>query len=136
MKQKKKRSVCLLISAILGVLYAIYLVSYFTGAAGSAGDTTTTVGVGLAAALVMPHMVSTALAAIFNILGWVMNHRGFALTGAILYTVALALFPMYFMFVIVQAVLSYVGFARLKKIIAANAAPALASTMPTAEKEE
>lgn len=49
-----------------------------------------------------------------------MNKRGFALTGAILYTVALVLFPVYFMFVIVQMVLSYVGFAKLKKIIDAN----------------
>ena len=54
------------------------------------------------------------------ILGWAMNKRGFALTGAILYTVALVLFPVYFMFVIVQMVLSYVGFATLKKIIDAN----------------
>ena len=50
-----------------------------------------------------------------------MNKRGFALTGAILYTVALVLMPLYFMFVIIQMILSYVGFAKLKTIIAANA---------------
>lgn len=125
MKQKQKKSVCLLISWILGVLYAIYLVGYFGGAVGTAGSSSEALGAGIATALVMPHMVCAVLAAIFNVLGWAMNHRAFALVGAILYTVALALFPMYFMFVIVQMVLSYIGFAKLKKIKAANAAPAV-----------
>ena len=66
-------------------------------------------------ALVMPHMVLTVLATIFNILGWAMNKRGFALTGAILYAVAIVTMPIYFFFVIVQMVLSFVGFAKLKK---------------------
>ncbi len=123
-KQKKKRSICLLISAILGVVYAIYLVSYFGGSVGTAGSSSEALGAGLATALVMPHMVCAALAAVFNVLGWAMNHRAFALVGAILYTVALVLFPMYFMFVVVQMILSYIGFAQLKKIKAANAAQA------------
>ena len=44
-----------------------------------------------------------------------MCKRGFALTGAILYAVSMVLFPMYFFFVIVQMILSFVGFAKLKK---------------------
>jgi len=62
----------------------------------------------------MPHMICAVLAAIFNMLGWSMNSRGFALTGAILYAVAAVMFPLYAMFVLVQMVLSFVGFARLK----------------------
>ena len=46
---------------------------------------------------------------------WAMCKRGFALTGAILYAVSMVLFPMYFFFVIVQMILSFVGFAKLKK---------------------
>ena len=65
---------------------------------------------------------SQIFAVIFNVLGWAMNKRGFALTGAILYTVALVLMPLYFMFVIIQMILSYVGFAKLKTIIADNTA--------------
>lgn len=49
-------------------------------------------------------------------LAWAMNKRGFALTGGILFAVAMALFPLYFMFVIVQLILAFVGFARLKQI--------------------
>lgn len=112
---KKKRSALLLISAILGVLYAVYIVSYFAGSSiGSSGAEA--IGVGIATALVIPHMLFAVLAAIFNVLGWSMSSRGFALTGAILYAVAAVMFPMYAMFVLIQMVLSFVGFARLKSL--------------------
>lgn len=112
---KKKKSVLLLIAAALGIIYAVYIVSYFTGANSSTGDTAEAIGAGIATALVMPHMVCACLAAVFNVIGWAMSHRGFALTGGILYAVAAAMFPVYAMFVIVQAVLSFIGFAKLKK---------------------
>ena len=110
-----KKSKCLLISWILGALYSIYVIAYFFGNTASQTDAAAALGAGLATALVMPHMVLTVLATIFNILGWAMNNRGFALTGAILYAVAIVTMPIYFFFVIVQMVLSFVGFAKLKK---------------------
>lgn len=112
--EEKKKSVLLLISAILGVLYAIYSVSYWASANSGNADAFTAIGAGIATVLVMPHMICAVLAAIFNVLGWAMSSRGFALTGAILYAVAAALFPVYAMFVLVQMILSFVGFARLK----------------------
>lgn len=115
-----KRSKCLLVSGILGVIYSVYLISYFVGQNSAQSDVASAIGVGIATILVMPHMICTILATIFNVLGWAMNKRGFALTGAILYAVAMVVFPMYFFFVIVQMILSFVGFAKLKKIIAKN----------------
>lgn len=112
---KEKISKCLLISLIIGVAYLIYSISYWTGAAGSGAGTAEQIGSGIATALVMPHLIFTALAVFFNALGLFLKKRGFALTGAILYTVALVLFPMYFMFVIVEMILSYIGFAKMKK---------------------
>jgi len=112
---KQKLSKCLLISFILGVLYLIYSATYWSGTVGSGTSTAEQIGSGLATAIVMPHLVFTALAVIFNALGLFMRKRGFALTGAILYTVALVLFPVYFMFVVIQMILSYVGFAKMKK---------------------
>ncbi len=110
----KKKSVLLLISAILGVLYAIYSIAYWNGAlSGMSGAEA--IGAGIATVLVMPHVICAVLAAIFNILGWAMSSRGFALTGAILYAVAAFLFPVYAMFVLIQMILSFVGFAKLKK---------------------
>jgi hypothetical protein len=119
MKAKKKRSVLLLISAVIGIAYILYSISYWTGA-NSGVDGAEAVGAGIATALVFPHLICTGLAVIFTILGWSMNHRGFALTGAILYAVAMILFPLYFFFVLIEMVLSFVGFAKLKKIIAQN----------------
>ena len=121
---EKEKSACLLIAWILGAVYVLYLFSYFAGANANTTDAAEAIGAGIATALVMPHMIVTLLAVIFNILGWAMNKRGFALTGGILYAVAMVLFPLYFFFVIVQMILSFVGFARLKKL---NSAPAFAA---------
>lgn len=116
----KKRSVLLLISAIIGVAYMAYSIWYWGGSNLNITSDIEAVGTGLATALVFPHLLCTGLAVIFNILGWVMNHRGFALTGGILYAVAMVLFPMYFMFTLIEMILSFVGFARLKKLNAAQ----------------
>ena len=113
--EKKKLSKLLLISFIIGVLYLIYSAFYWSGAATSGANTAEQIGSGIATALVMPHLVMTVLAVIFNALGLFMHKRGFALTGAILYTIAIVLFPVYFMFVIVEMILSYIGFAKMKK---------------------
>ena len=113
--EKKKLSKLLLVSLIIGVAYLVYSIVYWTGTAGSGLDDAEQIGTGIATALVMPHLICTALAVLFNALGLFMKKRGFALTGAILYTVALVLFPMYFMFVIIEMILSYIGFAKMKK---------------------
>lgn len=115
-KTKTKKSKCLLIAWILGAAYVLFLFSYFSGLNTNTTDTAEALGAGLATALVMPHMIVTLLAVIFNVLGWAMNKRGFALTGGILYAVAMVLFPLYLFFVIVQMILSFVGFANLKKL--------------------
>ena len=104
---KRKLSKCLLISFILGVLYLLYSIFYWSGAASSGASSAEQIGAGLATIIVMPHLICTAIAVVFNGLGLFMQKRGFALTGAILYTVALVLFPVYFMFVIIQMILSY-----------------------------
>ena len=110
-----KKSKLLLVSWILGALYSVYIVFYFFNSTASQADATAAIGAGIATMIVMPHMLCVILATLFNILGWAMNKRGFALTGAILYTVSIALFPLYFMFVIIQTILSFVGFAKMKK---------------------
>ena len=120
MAKKKKRSVCLLISAIHGIAYAIYLVVYFTGINVATTGSIEAISSGLATAMVMPHMVCVVVAAIFNILGWALNNRAFALVGGILYAVSMVFMFIYAFFVIVQMILSFVGFANLKKINAIN----------------
>jgi len=109
-----KKSKLLLVSWILSVAYLVYLIAYFTGAIGSTTDVEQA-GAAIAFVLVMPHAFILFLGLIFNVLGWAMNKRGFALTGAILYSVSMFLFIPYFFFVVIQTVLSYVAYAKMKK---------------------
>lgn len=112
---KSKHSKALLISGILGAIYSIYLICYFTGAIGGS-EGAEQVGAAMATALVTPHMILVVLATIFNWVGYFTNKRGFALTGGILYSVSGVMFLIYIMFVIPSIVLSFVGYANLKKI--------------------
>lgn len=113
--EKKKMNKLLLISFIIGAAYLIYSIFYWSGALTGAENDTELIGSGLATALVMPHLIASAVAVLFNAIGLFMRKRGFALAGAILYTVAMLLFPMYFMFVIIETILSYIGYAKMKK---------------------
>ena len=110
---KSKGKILMFIAAVLTIAYLIYSVSYWGTI--ETGSDAEAVGAGIAAALVLPHLVVTVIAFIFNALGFIMHHRGFALTSAILYAVAAVLFPAYFMFVIVQMILMFVAFARIPK---------------------
>ncbi len=111
-----KHSKTLLVSGILGALYAIYLISYFSGAITKSSGAAEQVGGAIATALVTPHMILVVLAVIFNWVAYFTNKRGFALTGGILYSVGGVLFLLYLPFVIPSLVLSFVGYAKLKKI--------------------
>lgn len=112
-----RKSILLLISAILGVLYGVYIVLHVlsSGSGSGAASAAEALGMGIAAALITPHMICAVLAAIFNVLGWILSSRGLALTGAILYAVSALLFPLYALFVLIQMILSFIGFARLKR---------------------
>ena len=75
-----KKSKLLLVAAILGTAYLIYLISYFTGAIGEEAVSGT-----IATALVTPHMVCVGIAAIFNWIGWAMSVRWGALVADLFY---------------------------------------------------
>ena len=116
MKSKKKRSITLIISAILGVAYSIYIISYFSNAMFGSDSTSEAIGGAIATALVTPHMVCVVIAAIFNVIACIGNKRAFALVGAILYCVGAVMFLLYAMFLIPSIILSFVGYAQLGKI--------------------
>lgn len=117
---KTKRSKALLISAILGIAYSIYLISHFAGATAST-EGAEQVGAAIATALVTPHMILVVLAAIFNAVAYFTNKRGFALTAGILYSIGGVVFLLYILFVVPSLVLSFVGYVNLKKINEHNA---------------
>jgi hypothetical protein len=115
-----KRSIALLIAAVIGLVYGIYIISYFVGTTANSSSGIEMVAVGIATALVLPHITCVLVALIFNIVGWAINKRGFALTAGILYSVAAVVFISYAFFVVPSIVLSFVGYAKLKKIIEFN----------------
>lgn len=111
---KKRLNVLLIISFVLGVAYLAYSLVYWSGAAAD-GSGSEQLGAAIASALVMPHLVCALVAVVFNGLALFMSKAAFALVAGILYAVAMVLFPMYFMFVLVQTVLCFVAYARMKK---------------------
>lgn len=105
---REKRNACIVISLIITMAYLAYCVYYwrYSGDASLSSQ----IGFNLAHALVMPHIVAVVLSFIFNWIGVILPNRWFILVGAILYVVAIILFPLYFMFVFLQVILSFVGF--------------------------
>ena len=104
---KVKGRVSGLLCMILTVAYAIYIVSYFSKA-GSAN-----LGGAIATAIVTPHMVCVAVAAIMTIIGFFGKARWAFLTAGILLVVAAVIFLTYAMLVVVQAVLAFIAYARM-----------------------
>lgn len=110
-----KRSKLLLVAGILGTLYLVYLITYFAGGLASSSSNTEVIAGGIATAVVMPHMVCVGIAVIFNWLGWAMKARWAALVAGILYAVSMVCMFIYAMFVVVQMILCFVAFAKMKK---------------------
>lgn len=110
----------MLISAVLGGLYTAYWVYHVLSIAASADGVWGAVGVAIGVGLIAPHLICAVLAFIFNTIAYASCNKWLALTGAILYTVAALVFIVYSPFVIIQAILSYVGFARMKTVAPAS----------------
>lgn len=113
-KKNEKRSICLLFSFILGAGYLVYLLYHFfvNGTIEALADSGwALLGTVIGQAMILPHTIAVLFAVILNGLGWGMKRKGMALAGAILYTAAIVAFPLYFPYVIVEMLLSYVGFA-------------------------
>lgn len=93
---------------LLTVLYALYIVSYFSQAG------TTNLGGAIATAIVTPHMVCVAIAAVMSIVGFFGKARWAFLTCGILLVVAAVVFLTYAMLVVVQAILAFIAYSRMR----------------------
>ena len=122
-KKRNKRSLALLISAILGLVFFVLLVStafnradeVLSKTATTAGEAGAQVGTAIGFALLVPQMATTGIAVILNAVGWGARVRGLALAGAILYCVAAVLMIINAPFLVPSIILSFVGYARLAK---------------------
>lgn len=109
-----KRSKLLLAAGIIGTLYLIYLITYFTDGMVSS-DGAAALGAGLAAALVTPHMVCVGVAAIFNWIAWGLKARWAALVAGIMYAISMLCMFMYAAFVALEMIFCFVAFAKMKQ---------------------
>lgn len=120
---KRTRSIPLMISFALGVIFLIVLISgTFSHADATLGKTAETMedvgiqlGTMIGAALMIPQMIAAGIAVILNGVGWLFGGHGFSLAGAILYCVAALLMIVNAPFLLPSIVLSFVGYAKLKK---------------------
>lgn len=113
--KKEKKNILLIISSILTIIYLVLSLTSVVKIGMNISSDMETAAMGIATILVFPHYFLTFLALIFNVLGIFTRKKGFVLTGAILYTVAMVSFPIYFFFVVTQMILSYIGYAQMKK---------------------
>ena len=110
-----KRSKILAVATVLATLYSVYLISYFFGGVSNA-EGAEAVGGAIATALVMPHMVTFLVGAVFGWIGVFFKKSWSALVAAILYAVATFMFLVYAMFGIPILILGFVGYVNQKKL--------------------
>jgi uncharacterized membrane protein (DUF485 family) len=121
--EKRKRSITLLISLVLGALFFIVLVcgtfsradSTLSRTANSMNDVGFQLGTMIGAALMIPQIIATGIAVILNGVGWGLRSSGFSLSGAIIYCVAAILMIINAPFLLPSIILSFVGYSKLKK---------------------
>lgn len=104
----------LLVAGILGTAYLVYLVSHFAGSMGAA-DQAEAVGGAMATAIATPHMICVGLAVVFNWLGFFGGYPWGALVAGILYSVSVLFMFIYAPFVLVQLILCFIAFGKMKK---------------------
>lgn len=113
------RSKILFVANTLASLYAIYLITYFSGATLNS-EGAEAVGSAIATALVMPHMIMFLIGAIFGWVGFCIKKGWAALVAAILYSVGTLFFLAYAMFGVPILVFGFIGYSKQKKLNSQN----------------
>ena len=114
-----RRSRLLLAACVIGTLSLILTVYYMISVTGNAlktDDAIQGLGTVLAMGLATPFAVAGGIATVFAWIGYGTLRRGFVLTAAILYSIAIVLLFVWFYLVIVQMILCYVSYARMKRM--------------------
>ena len=111
-----KRNKLLFISFILAITYMLYSVCYWFSCI-QTRNSLDILGSTLALKIILPHLVLSLLATIFNGVTLFLNNRNFALISSLFFLLALAVFPLYFIFVILQTTLCLIAFFKMKKVL-------------------
>lgn len=111
MIQKEKRSIALLFSWIIGIIYIIFLVVYIISKCNLRENIELTVE----AFLAIPHLILVLAAVIFSAVGWASKSSWASLTGAAMYAAAIAFFPLGVFFIAGAMATSLIGISRLSR---------------------
>jgi hypothetical protein len=112
-----KKNKIILASMVLGILYLLYLVTYFTGINTKPAGSSEAAGAAIATALILPHLSVIVLAVIFNSIAYFSSKRWAMITALVLYSVSGILFIPYILFLLPMIVLSAMGVNSLGKKI-------------------
>lgn len=110
----KRKNIWLLLAALIGTAYLIYILQYAFSAI-SSNDSNTALAASIATMMLIPHLILVLLAVIFNWLGFLFNIKWAALTAGICYGISMILFLYYFMFVIIEMIFCFIGYGKLNK---------------------
>lgn len=111
----KKRSVFLLLSAIVAILVLIYLYGYIADTMGAARGSASSIGVALGATITAPFRVAVGIGAAFAAVGWLFALAWAGLVAGIVFCVSMALLPAWLLFSVLPAALAFIGYARMRK---------------------
>ena len=111
------RSKVLFVSTIVAFLYTIYLIAYVSSAMSSAKDSAEALGVGIAAALLTPHMIMLAIGTLFSFIALLTKKSWAALVALILFIIGAIVFLLYIMFTLPIIILSIFGYTNQRKLV-------------------
>lgn len=108
MENKKNKHA--FISMVLGAVYMVYIISYLIGVIPYLPNNS-----GLPIALMIPHVICSGTALLFNIWGYFKNTAKGMLVAGILYAGSAVLLVPFFVFIPIRMILSFVAYAKIKK---------------------
>lgn len=117
------RNTLLLIAFVIGLIYIIAQFGNLSSASNavstanpeSAEELGTAIGTAIGVGLLIPHVVLTVIALIFNAVAWFLTARWAALTAAIIYVVGGVLGFTNLLFVLPSMILCFVAYAKMKR---------------------
>lgn len=112
-KNKPRRSIFLLLSFLLGLIYLLYYILTAYGGMDLSGSQAEQLGTLMAGAVFLPHAILVFLAVVFGFLGFLVRGRACALISGILYITSIILMPICFLYVLAEMILAFVAYVRM-----------------------
>ncbi len=114
-KKLDRRNILYLVAILLTTAYFIYMFVYLGDTAAKSETDSQAIGLGLAIVAMIPHLVLVGIAYIFNWVAYALKENWAGLVAGILYSVSILFMFIYAPFVLIQLVLCFVAYAKVKK---------------------